>query len=186
MSERIKAAEQLARRAHEGQKRKYSGEPYIVHPEAVAMRASKIGGLSAYARDTLCAAAWLHDVLEDCPEITEQEILDECGREVLDLVKELTNPSKGMKAPRAERKRIDREHITKASAMARALKKIDRTCNLRDILHEEADQSFLRLYLKESRDLYDAISGGSFFLDNEFAQAIWELEAMLSKERKSK
>lgn len=51
-------AEQLARKAHEGQFRFDGVTPYIKHPEAVA---ESVRGYGAQA----VAIAWLHDVLED-------------------------------------------------------------------------------------------------------------------------
>lgn len=54
----ISLAEQIARKAHEGQKR-YDGTPYIEHPKAVA---SMLGSNPEYYE---IQAAWLHDVLED-------------------------------------------------------------------------------------------------------------------------
>jgi len=63
----VKLAELKAWKAHHGQKRKGSGEPYFSHPEAVA-RLVRLGGGDSFA----IAAAWLHDVLEDTDEtITE-------------------------------------------------------------------------------------------------------------------
>ena len=53
----LNKAEQIARKAHKGQKRK-DGKPYITHPKAVASACS----------DVKCKiVAWLHDVLEDTP-----------------------------------------------------------------------------------------------------------------------
>ena len=57
----IKAA-QFARKAHGGQKRKFSNEPYIHHPARVAARAM----LLPETTEALVCAAWLHDVVEDC------------------------------------------------------------------------------------------------------------------------
>lgn len=56
---RVTAAYELARAAHEGQMRK-SGEPYIIHPVAVAEILVDLG----LDTDSLCGAL-LHDVVED-------------------------------------------------------------------------------------------------------------------------
>jgi len=53
----VSRAEEIARKAHANQKRK-GGDPFIVHPEAVA---NKVQG---WLRK---AVAWLHDVVEDTP-----------------------------------------------------------------------------------------------------------------------
>ena len=58
-SERIKKAYDLARDAHKNQRRR-SGEPYIMHPVAVAQILYKLG------MDNECIiGALLHDVVED-------------------------------------------------------------------------------------------------------------------------
>lgn len=50
----------LAHRAHAGQRR-WGGEPYITHPEAVAAKVAHLG--PEYE-----AAALAHDIGEDCPD----------------------------------------------------------------------------------------------------------------------
>ncbi|MFJ6416988.1 HD domain-containing protein [Paeniglutamicibacter sp. NPDC091659] len=56
----VEIAEAMARSAHAGQFDK-SGVDYITHPARVAERVLRQGGA-----DEAVAAAWLHDVLEDC------------------------------------------------------------------------------------------------------------------------
>lgn len=79
----VKIAEAIARMAHLHQKRKFSAEPYIIHPGAVA---------AAVAHPNQKTVAWLHDVLEDCPDWTPER-LENCGiprllvREVLILTR---------------------------------------------------------------------------------------------------
>ena len=60
MEFKLLAAMDIAARAHEGQVRKYTGEPYLTHPFAVA-------GLVRSVTDDedMVAAAILHDVVED-------------------------------------------------------------------------------------------------------------------------
>lgn len=52
------AAEQIARKAHEGQIEEATGEPYTTHLERV---------VALVEGDEAKAVAWLHDVLEDTP-----------------------------------------------------------------------------------------------------------------------
>jgi len=52
----VKLAEKIAREAHKGQKRKFSGDPYIVHPQRVA---------KSLDTDVERAIGWTHDVEED-------------------------------------------------------------------------------------------------------------------------
>ncbi|NDF14778.1 HD domain-containing protein, partial [bacterium] len=52
----VEKARQFATLAHEGQVRKYTGQPYIVHPEEVAGIVSTVPHTEA-----MLAAAFLHD-----------------------------------------------------------------------------------------------------------------------------
>lgn len=73
-------ARTFAEKAHEGQKRKSSHEPYITHPIRVAKRLGKSG-----FSDELVCAGYLHDVVEDTPfEMEDIEI--EFGPRVAHLV----------------------------------------------------------------------------------------------------
>lgn len=63
-------AERIAKHAHKGQFRRDGKTPYWTHPEAVAEACSK----AAY-HDYVVAAAWLHDVLEDCPAWDDELLL---------------------------------------------------------------------------------------------------------------
>ncbi len=80
----IDAAFKLANQAHRGMKRK-SGEPYIIHPIAVAKIAATEIGLGTKA----VAAALLHDVVEDT-EYTSEDIEASFGEKIAYLVKGLT------------------------------------------------------------------------------------------------
>jgi hypothetical protein len=162
MSIIIQAA-QFAAKAHHGQLRKWTHRPYIEHPGRVAAAVTLLPGVS----DEVIAAAWLHDVLEDC-EVSTGELLDEFGRrDITNLVHELTNVSKQLRVtghdgilPRAERKRLDRERIAKCSDWARRIKVIDRIDNLGELDHAAAGK-FAKLYLEESKLLSDAIRATS-------------------------
>ncbi len=83
----IWAAYRFSKAAHEGQFRR-SGEPYITHPVSVA------GILAALHLDTpTLIAALLHDVVEDTG-ITKQEIADQFGKQVAELVDGLSKLDK--------------------------------------------------------------------------------------------
>jgi len=83
----IERAYRLAEAAHRGQKRS-SGEPYIMHPLAVA------GILARTKLDTpTIIAALLHDVVEDTP-VTLEDIRAQFGDEVAKLVDAVTKLKK--------------------------------------------------------------------------------------------
>lgn len=87
---RIREAYELAREAHARQKRK-TGEPYILHPIAVATIAAEELMLDA----NTVIAAFLHDVVEDTPH-TIGEIEEKFGTDVAFLVKTVTKPHKNI------------------------------------------------------------------------------------------
>lgn len=78
----------FAREAHSKQRRK-TGEPYIIHPIAVALIAAKELQLGAAP---VCAA-FLHDVVEDTP-CTNERIAQLFGTDVAFLVKVVTKQDK--------------------------------------------------------------------------------------------
>ena len=86
--ERLKDAFQLAKEAHASQVRK-TGEPYILHPIAVATIAAEELRLDINS----VIAAFLHDVVEDTPHSID-EIKSRFGDDVAYLVKVLTKPEK--------------------------------------------------------------------------------------------
>lgn len=81
--EMLRKAFELAYNAHDGQKRR-SGEPYIIHPLAVAKILAEMG----MDAESVCAAL-LHDVVEDT-EITAQEVRNMFGEDVEHLVDGVT------------------------------------------------------------------------------------------------
>lgn len=84
----VQKAFNFAREAHRNQTRK-SGEPYIIHPIAVAMIIANEMQLGAAP---VCAA-FLHDVVEDTP-CTEEKIRQEFGDDVAFLVSVVTKKKK--------------------------------------------------------------------------------------------
>jgi len=79
----IEKAYEFGRQAHDGHTR-YSGEPYFIHPSAVALHLAELG-MDA----PTIAAALLHDAIEDT-EVTHEEVEKEFGPEVLFLVEGVT------------------------------------------------------------------------------------------------
>ena len=86
--ERIKDAFALAQEKHAAQKRK-SGEPYIIHPIAVALIAAEELKLDANSVIT----AFLHDVVEDT-DFTIEQVRERFGDDVASLVDIVTKKKK--------------------------------------------------------------------------------------------
>ena len=132
---------QFATKAHEGQTRKYTGEPYIVHPLAVMEIVKTVD----HTEEMLMAAV-LHDTVEDT-DATIQDIDKEFGPVVAQLVEELTDVSKPEDGNRAFRKGLDRDHSAQASAQGQTIKIADLIDNAKSIT--EHDEHFAKVYMKE-------------------------------------
>lgn len=150
MSLIIKAA-QFSAECHKHQTRKYTNRPYIEHPIRVAGKVA----IQEWATEEYVAAAFLHDVIEDCG-VTFAELDSKFGIYVASHVFALTNPSKDSKEKRIIRKQMDRDHISKAPDDIKRIKLIDRIDNLREM--GEADTDFLKLYLDETSLLLESIN----------------------------
>ena len=156
MHDKILDAIEFAMKAHEGQKRKYTGEPYIVHPLEVACIVAE------YNEDPwVIMAAILHDVVEDC-DVTFNDIGWVFGLRVAQYVGWLTDVSRPSDGKRSIRKRLDCEHISIAPMEARMIKVADLIHNTSSIT--EHDPSFAKLYMSEKRLLlkYLGYSAGKY------------------------
>jgi guanosine-3',5'-bis(diphosphate) 3'-pyrophosphohydrolase len=162
----LRKAIKIAKKAHLGQFRKYGHfyVPYVQHPLRVMARVALRGGVN----ENVLAAAILHDVLEDSSIKYDGLLRRGIPRPVVRLVVELTNPSKGMKAPRATRKRIDREHLAKVSVQAKIIKLADRIDNVRESIDDgETPRDWLKTYLRESELLLEVLRGTDASLESE-------------------
>lgn len=154
----VKAA-QFARKAHEGQQRKYNNAPYITHPVRVAGRVATLDESTV----EMVAASFLHDVIEDCG-ISYAALFDMFGKDVADLVLELTN-DKTIQGNRAERKKQNRERFKNASKSAKIIKLVDRIDNLCEL---DWSDGFSKLYANESILLLnESLTGVNAELENE-------------------
>ena len=147
-------AEEFATAAHAraGQVRKYTGEPYIEHPRAVVALVRSVPH-----DEGMLAAAWLHDTVEDTG-VTLDDIRDEFGHDVADLVGWLTDVSQTTDGNRKARKAIDRAHTARAPARAKTIKLADLIDNSASIV--ERDPEFAKVYLAEKRELLTVLIEG--------------------------
>ncbi|MEI2266695.1 HD domain-containing protein [Erwinia sp. CGal63] len=138
-------ARRYASKAHAeaGQRRKYTDEPYIVHPAAVVELVRSVTD-----NEIMLAAAWLHDTVEDTPS-TLADIESHFGPQVSGLVAMLTDSKQPDAKNRAARKVAHFRHTAQASADAQTIKLADIIDNTRSIIHY--DPHFARVYLVEKR-----------------------------------
>ena len=100
--------------------------PYINHPIGVANILVEAGETDLH----LLMAAILHDCVEDT-DTTIEEIEDNFGKEVREIVEQVTDDKSLQKL---ERKRLQIEHASACSPKAKLLKLADKLYNLRDLL----------------------------------------------------
>lgn len=139
---KIKKAYELAHDAHKNQKRR-SGEPYIMHPVAVAQILFKLG------MDNECIiAALLHDVVEDT-EYNLDYIAEHFGDEVALLVDGVTKLGK---IPLSTREEVQAENIRKMFiAMNKDVRVI--IIKLADRLHNMRTLQFMPDYKQREKSL---------------------------------
>lgn len=168
----IHQAAAFAEQAHASidQRRKYSGEPYIVHPRAVAE-------LVAQHTDdpATIAAAWLHDVVEDTP-VTIEQITERFGPDIAGLVSDLTNRSTKSDGNRKQRKAIDREHSAKADPRAKTVKLADIINNLSDLMDQ--DPGYAKVYVREKELQIQVLTEGHSELFRMAEELIVRIKAM--------
>ena len=134
----------VATAAHAGQTRRYTGEPYIAHPLAVARSVAGV-----FPETMTVTAAVLHDVVEDT-ELTLDDLREPrlgFGPYVAALVDDLTDVSKPEHGNRAARKAVDRMHMARAAPRAKLIKLADLIDNSRSII--EHDRDFAPVYVDE-------------------------------------
>lgn len=137
---------------HAGQKRKYTGLPYIVHPIAVMQIIHGIEGTTEEMR----VAAILHDVVEDT-DVGVAYIERMFGPVVAGHVFDLT--AQEVPGNRAVRKTAELERLKHVSAQSQTIKLADLLDNSLDIFAN--DQKFARIYLPEQRRLAVALDKGN-------------------------
>lgn len=162
----------FASKAHADQRRKYTNDPYIVHPIQVAARVRNvllIDGIHSFDVDLATAAAYMHDVLEDTA-VTEAEMRAEFGDDVTNLVLEVTDVSKPEDGNRAKRKQIDRDHIAKASELGATIKLADMIDNTSTITAYDPD--FAKVYMREKAMLLPVVQHGNRWLIREARELV--------------
>ncbi len=136
-----------------GQRRKYTDEPYIVHPQAVADLVRSVTD-----DEEMIAAAWLHDTVEDTSS-TLNDIEQQFGSRVASLVAMLTDSAQPHAKNRAARKLAHFRHTAEASPDAQTIKLADIIDNTRAIVRFDPD--FARIYLIEKQAQIELLLQGN-------------------------
>lgn len=159
------SALRVAELHHRGQVRKYTGEPYLVHPVAVATLVKECG-----EDEYTIAAALLHDTVEDTT-LTLPDIRREFGTRVADLVNWVTTikyPSEN----RRERKERELDRLAAAPGEAHTIKLADIIDNVPSIL--EHDPKFAKVFMAEKLALLGVLTRGNVVLRVRAAELIMD------------
>ena len=148
---RIASALEFATTAHAGQLRRYSLEPYIVHPVAVAKLVQSVDHT-----DDMVVAALLHDVVEDTDN-TDADIRSRFGADVLDLVMQLTRPPQSF-GDRQTKLDVDIARLREASREAKTIKLADIIDNVSTLAGRAPD--FWQIYKAEKIELLKHLHEG--------------------------
>ncbi len=161
---RLDEAIAFSAKAHEGQSRKASEVPYISHPFSVGMLL-----LQAGCQENVVIAGILHDTLEDT-DVTEAMISEQFGINVLELVKEASEPDKSLSWK--ERKQHTIDHLASASSEACHVIAADKLHNLR---------SMSRDYEKLGEAMWDRFKKGKQDQAWYYHEVVKKLELKLGK-----
>jgi (p)ppGpp synthase/HD superfamily hydrolase len=148
-------ARRFATQAHQScnQTRKFTGEPYIIHPAAVVALLKQ-----ANPTPEMIAAAWLHDTVEDTA-VTLADIRREFGPVVEDYVEMLTDvQTRRYGGERLQRKNANLQHSALACPEAKTIKLCDLIDNSKNIT--DYDLPFARQYLVEMARLLCVLEEG--------------------------
>ena len=165
----IDKAIEFAAKAHEGQFRKGTKRPYIVHP-------IEVGDIVAsMTRDEeVISAAILHDTIEDCKGVTEEILAVRFNERVAGMV---AQESEDKSKTWMERKQATIDHLKTAPLEVQMIGLADKLSNMRDIdrdypIHGEKlwerfrmkDKATIGWYYKGVRDaLADTFSGTNVY-----------------------
>jgi (p)ppGpp synthase/HD superfamily hydrolase len=136
----------FANRVHAEQTRKTSGIPYISHLMSVAALVIQDGG-----SETEAIAALLHDAAEDHGEEVLEEIREQFGEEVAQIVEDCSDTFEVPKPPWEVRKKAHIAKLRKASPSTHRVVQADKLHNARSLLRE------LRI---KGEDAWDYFNGG--------------------------
>ena len=142
----IKTAIDFCKKAHFGQDRKYTGDPYWNHPHDVYL------SVREFTDDIdIHIAALLHDVIEDCG-FNRIDITNRFNKRISDIVYELTDKYTNGEYPdlnRKERKFLEAMRLKDISKEAKLIKYFDIMDNSKSIF--KFDPKFAKTYLKEKQ-----------------------------------
>jgi len=146
----LKALE-LAKKAHEGQKRD-EGTEYVIH--LIRIASCLIEELGVKDVDVVCGGV-IHDIVEDT-DVTQEHVVKQFGQSVGNFVKALTrDKSKDAELGKFKSKKLNMEKLRKAGENIRLLKAVDYLDNLRSFMfRKDLHTARYNRHLREVKEIY--------------------------------
>jgi len=165
VEEMIQRAIAFATKAHDGQLRKGTMRPYILHPLEVGVIVARMT-----EDEEVISAAILHDTIEDCEGVTAQMIEQMFSKRVAELVqKESEDKSKTW----MERKGATIQHLKVAEREVQMIGLADKLSNIRDIdrnYPECGEELWQRFRMKDKETIGWYYKGVEEALRNSFSE----------------
>lgn len=137
-------AKTFAENAHQGQQRKFSGQPYWYHPVRVAHTVQEHGG-----SEEAVVAAYVHDTVEDTASVSLSDIEEQFGGKVASIVLELTNDDAQIEEiGKTEYMKHKLGGMTDEALLVKLADRLDNTSDLEDI-----DSGFASRYAQQTREV---------------------------------
>ncbi len=172
MIEILTKSKEFAEYHHNGTNHKYDGKPYTYHLSMVVEVAEKfIHLIPVNKRDTVLAACWCHDIIEDC-RVTYNDVKSELGEEVANIVYALTNEKGKTRKERANDKYYEGIRETEFAVF---VKLCDRIANIQYSYSQRSRMS--DMYKKETPDFIKSI------YDEKYEQLFHYLENLVGLTR---
>lgn len=165
--------------AHAGQFRKGTKTPFIVHPMEVGVIVSQMT-----SDEEIISAAFLHDTVEDCPQVTIEDIRREFGDRVASMV---DNESEDKSKTWLERKSHTITHLKEEASMeVRMIAMGDKLANIRALVRDYkmvGEELWNRFNMKDPkmqgwyyRSIIDSLSSMKEYpAYQEYTQLVYEL-----------
>lgn len=126
----LEKAFRMALEGHASQKRKGEETPYITHPVGVALILARYG-----FEEEVIAAGLAHDLVEDTT-YTEEDLREELGDTVTDIVMSVTNSAT---LPWKDKKKAYIESVKEGSVGAKAVSVADKVHNAESLIARYRD-----------------------------------------------
>ncbi len=171
---------EFALQKHKGQKRKGNNMPYFWHPMSVARNVQEVKDSTNL--ELLMTAAILHDTVEDCTDVTIEEIAKIFGYQVASLVSELT--SDDAEIAKVGKTEYLKNKMAGMSSYALVIKLSDRRDNVRDL--NSMTQEFKERYTKETIEILDHLESWVRKLTGTHIKLIEKIRKVLKKQSEVK